>query len=579
MRSEEIRKKFIAYFKKKGHVQVPSSSLLSDDPSVLLTTAGVQQFKPYYTGARDPEIDFHSRRIVSVQKSFRTTDIDQVGDETHNTFFEMLGNFSFGDYQKKEALRWAYEFLTSDLAIDPKRITVTIFEGNKIVSRDEESYTIWHKDIGLSKDNIRSALWDNFWGPTGNQGPCGPTSEIYIDGVEVWNIVFNEYFCQGSREQLIAGTASLEKLKQSGIDTGMGLERLAKSLQQTPTIFETDLFQPLMKLIPDVFSISQKRILADHARGITFLVADGIRPSNKEAGYILRRLMRRATVIVKKSPFSFKTLINQICLLYKNIYPELNDVTKIKEIYIKEVVKFEKTLEKGLRELEKCDAIDASAAFKLFETYGLPYEVIKDVAGDKASMLITDAFDREFAKHQDISRAGLEKKFGGHGLILDTGEMKASNDEEVQKVTRLHTATHLLQQALKEVLGDDVRQKGSDINANRLRFDFSFDRKVTDEEIACVQEKINSVICRNLPVHFIELSLDRAKKMGALYLPERRYPDPVKMYYVGDSIDSAYSKELCGGPHVTHTGDIGKVTIMKEESVGSGVRRIRASVE
>jgi len=576
MTTADVREKFLDFFSAKEHKIVPSSSLLSDDPSVLLTTAGVQQFKSYYTGDLDPEKDFGSRRVISVQKCFRTTDIDEVGDETHLTFFEMLGNFSFADYSKEEAIKWGYQFITQELGVAEDRIMVTVFEGKNEVPRDKDSYRIWHEVIGLAENKIEYALWDNFWGPTGNQGPCGPTTEIYIDGVEVWNIVFNEYFCEGSRDDLLTGKAKLTKLTESGVDTGMGLERLTAVLSGVNNVYETDLFHSIIDVLPQELSEESKRILADHGRGIVFLISDGVTPSNKEAGYILRRLIRR--IITKAPEFDFSQLLNKVVKLYHSHYQEL-DREKILSVFDEESKKFKKTLVKGIRELNKLEEIDAQSAFKLYESFGLPYEVIKDLGGQKAAKLRQKDFDKEFIKHQEISRAGQEKKFGGHGLLLDTGELKAGSEEEIKQVTRLHTATHLLQQALRDVLGDEVKQLGSDITTKRTRFDFSFIRKLTAEEVKQVEDIVNEKIKASLPVQYEELSLDEAKKTGALYYFKERYPDPVKVYYVGLSLKEAYSKEFCGGPHVTNTKEIGKFKIIKEESVGAGTRRIRGALE
>lgn len=576
MTTADVREKFLDFFGSKEHKTIKSSSLLSDDPSVLLTTAGVQQFKSYYTGDLDPEKDFGSRRVASVQKCFRTTDIDEVGDETHLTFFEMLGNFSFADYGKEDAIKWGYEFITKELGVSSDRLTVTVFEGKNEVPRDEDSYRIWNEVIGLPKDKIEYALWDNFWGPTGNKGPCGPTTEIYIDGIEVWNIVFNEYFCEGSREDLLSGKAQLNKLAEPGVDTGMGLERLVAVLSGVNNVYETDLFSLIIDILPSDLSDEGKRILADHGRGIAFLISDGVTPSNKEAGYILRRLIRR--IITKAPEFDFSQLLNKVVKLYDSHYQEL-DREKILNVFDEESKKFKRTLVKGVRELNKLEEINAQSAFKLYESFGLPYEVIKDLGGQKASKLQQKDFEKEFVKHQEISRAGKEKKFGGHGLLLDTGELKAGSEDEIKQVTRLHTATHLLQQALRDVLGDEVKQKGSDITTKRTRFDFSFSRKLTTDEVEKVEKIINDKIQASLPVQYEELPLNEAKKTGALYYFKEKYPDPVKVYYVGSSLEEAYSKEFCGGPHVTNTEEIGRFKIIKEESVGAGMRRIRGTLE
>lgn len=579
MNSREIRRKFLDFFENRGHKVVASSSLLSDDPSVLLTTAGVQQFKPYYTGERDPIKNLGSRRAVSIQKSFRTSDIDQVGDQTHLTFFEMLGNFSFGDYWKPEAINWAYEFLTKELKVAPERISASVFGGDNQIPRDDESYKIWRKKIGLLAQKIKKAgKEDNFWGPTGDRGPCGPTTEIYIDGVEVWNIVFNEYFCnchpRESGDLVEDGNGrtrmTFAKLKTRGVDTGMGLERLTAALNGATDVYQTDLLKPIIDLLPADLDERKRKVAADHARAIVFLINDGVRPSNKEAGYILRRLIRR--IIVLANRVDFKEIFNQITDFYKDYYPNLSGDAAY-SVYNEEQKKFEKTLKRGLKELEKMKMVDAAAAFGLYETFGLPFEVIKDYGGAKTADLKRMDFDKEFNRHQEISRAGAEKKFGGHGLIAGI-----DNKENIVKITRLHTATHLLQQALRDVLGTEVRQMGSDINAERTRFDFSFPRKLSVEEIKKVEQIVNQKIKENLPVNFIELPLAKAKKTGALHFFKEKYPARVKVYYIGDSLENAYSKEFCGGPHVSYTGEIGYFKIAKEESVSAGVRRIRGAV-
>lgn len=586
MSSKEIRDKFLKYMKDEGHAIVPSSSLMPDDPSVLLTTAGMQQFKKYYTGDLDAMKDFGSKNTASVQKSFRTSDIDEVGDESHLTFFEMLGNFSFGGYFKKEAIKYGYDFITRVMKLEIEYVTV--FDPDKVrkgdwrksVPFDEESYELW-KAIGMSEDRIMREGMDNFWGPTGNEGPCGPTTEIYVknasgNAVEVWNIVFNEFYRDSGNK--------LTKLPTPGVDTGMGLERLAMVSQNVATIFDTDLFSSLMSMLPPRMNMRTKRIIADHVRGICFLISDGVRPSNKEAGYVLRRLIRRAIVheyiagIGLSSGMELTHLLDQVVREYQPFYGELNKET-IDAVFGDEYQKFKKTLEVGLKELEKLSAIDSKIAFKLYESSGLPYEIIKELGGEKASALDREGFEEEFKKHQEISRAGQEKKFGGHGLVLDTGELKAADEEELKKVTRLHTATHMLQQALREVLGPEVKQAGSDITTERTRFDFSFSRKLTTEEIEKVEDIVNKKVAEDLSMQKVVLPKAEAEKTGALYFFKEKYPDPVNVYYIGKDLDSAWSKEFCGGPHVAHTGEIGKFKITKEEAVGAGTRRIRATVE
>ena len=580
MDSAEIRRRFLKFFEERGHAIVPSSSLIPDDPSVLLTTAGMQQFKQYYTGELDAVKDFGSKNTASIQKSFRTSDIDEIGDETHNTFFEMLGSFSFGGYWKKEAIAWAHEFLTNELGLSISY--VVIFKGSSLIPKDGESERIWHS-LGVM-DVREGGMDDVFWGPTGTSGPCGPTTDIYCkagDGREVenWSIVFNEFFCSGSREELRAGKAELTPLKTRGIDTGMGLERLAMVAQKKGNIFETDLFAPLARALPENLSTRTKRIAVDHGRAMAFLISDGVRPSNKESGYILRRLMRRTMVHEHLSGTPFmENILKEVCKHYRAYYSELN-VDLVTGEFNKEKERFQKTLVAGLKELKKIPIIDTTSAFRLYETYGLPYEIITELGGTIDDGLTREAFNAEFKKHQELSRAGATKKFGGHGLVLDTGELKAGSEEEMQKVLRLHTATHLLQQALREVLGPDVHQMGSDITPERTRFDFSFPRKMTPEEIKKAEEIVNQKIGENLLVGFREMPKSEAEKLGALHFFKEKYPEKVKVYYVGSDLAHAWSKEFCGGPHVAHTGEIGHFRIAKEEAVGSGIRRIRGMLD
>lgn len=573
MKSAEIRKKFLKFFEGHGYAVVGSSSLLPDDPSVLLTTAGMQQFKPYYVGKADPMRDFGSRNTTSVQKSFRTSDIEEVGDNTHLTFFEMLGNFSFGGNFKKETIHFAYEFLINELGIDRERVHVTIFAGDDTVPEDKESFRIWHEEIGMPKEKIKKhGRADNFWGPTGNEGPCGPTSEIYVDGVEIWNLVFNEYYSKPDK--------SLEKLPVPGVDTGMGLERLTVMMQGVSNVFETDLFQPLISAIQDVRpGLDERvlRVLADHLRSSIFLIADGVRPSNKEAGYILRRLLRRILVYGIKHDIHadlFELATRIIRDNFGEAYPEVTKTKEIFDVLMDEKTKFEKALALGVKEIEKYEMISAKDAFYIYESFGIPFELLQELVPAKVKDLKKEDLEEEMKKHQEISRAGSEKKFGGHGLILNTGELKAANQEELEKVTRLHTATHLVQAALRKVLGNDVHQMGSDITAERARFDFSFSRKLTDEEVKGVEDLVNGAVQRDLPVSIQELPIDEAKKTGALFFFKEKYPETVKVYSMGD-----FSKEFCGGPHVTNTLKVGKFKIAKQEAVGAGVRRIRIAVD
>lgn len=574
MKSKEIRKQFLNFFKERGHVIIPSSSLLSDDPSVLLTTAGMQQFKPYFLGKADPMKDFGSRRAASVQKAFRTSDIDEVGDKNHLTFFEMLGHFSFGDYFKKETIEWTHELLTHVLKIPKERISATVFEGDGKIPFDEESYTAWKKFLPEEKIR-RGSRDDNVWGPAGPEGPCGAANEVYADDLEAATLVFMEYYC---------GTdGALTPLPQKGVDVGWGLERVAMVVQGKNTIFETDLFMPFMALLPDGVPERQKRIIVDHLRGSAFLIADGIRPSNKERGYILRRLMRRAMAYERfyRIPFHVcDAVLHDIAHEYGEFYPELIGAGEaIREEFKKEREIFGKTIERGLKELERISGeITAADAFRLYETYGLPFEIIKDFGGEKTKNLVHEQFDEEYKKHQEVSRAGQEKKFGGHGLLLDTGELKATDEKELKIVTRLHTATHLLNAALHTVLGGAIEQRGSDITVERTRFDFLFSRKLTTEEIKKVEDFVNYAIDRDFAVTIEELPLEEAKRSGTLYFYKGHYPERVKVYTIGKESE-IFSRELCGGPHVSHTGEIGRFRIVKEESSSAGVRRIRAVIE
>jgi alanyl-tRNA synthetase len=573
MTSEEIRARFLDFFKKKDHAIVPSSSLISDDPSVLFTTAGMQQFKSYYLGEKSP----YGKNAASVQKCFRTSDIDSVGDESHLTFFEMLGNFSFGGYFKEKAIEYAYEFITKELKL--KIDFVSVFGGNSEndIPADEESEKIWQR-VAPGIEIKKAGKKDNFWGPTGEEGPCGPTTEIYINGLEIWNIVFNEYYQDKN--------GNFTKLKTPGVDTGMGLERLAMMVQDKPTIFETDLFEPISKRIYPELPERTKRIIVDHIRGIVFLISDGIRPSNKDAGYVLRRLLRRVITYAYRENIGEppENLLQTAVAEYEQFYTL--DKKSIKAVYDEEYQKFIKTIATAEKELskiieryagEKDYASLAQKVFDLYQSQGLPIEAVLDEFDEKGLKIdifeFRRAFDKEFAKHQEISRAGLEKKFGGHGL-KEGGEITGVSEEEKQKIVRLHTATHLLHQALFDLFGDKIKQMGSDINAERFRFDFPLERKLTDEELKKLETTVNQKIEEALPVRFEEKTKEEAMAEGAKSFFKVKYPEKVKVYYINN-----YSKEICNGPHVKNTSEIGRFKILKEESVGAGVRRIKATVE
>jgi len=594
MTHNQIRGKFLNFFKQKNHKIVDSSSLIPDDPSVLFTTAGMQQFKRYYLDLDSP----YGNRVASIQKCLRTSDIEEVGDESHLTFFEMLGNFSFkypeGDnsYFKEKAIKFAWEFINEELGIPIDRIKISIFKGEpkNNIPTDQESLKIW-KDIGIPENKIIfGGREDNFWGPTGDKGPCGPTTEIYIDNIEIWNIVFNEYYCDKENH--------IVPLDRKGVDTGMGLERLAMILQNKKSVFETDLFAPIIteirgrKFLDSEINQKAERIISDHLKSSIFLIGDGVVPSNVEGGYILRRLIRRliryAKILSLEDEF-YQRAIKTIIKIYKDYYPDLEKKqNEIVEIFNNEYNKFSKALDKGLKEFRKLKqkalenkkmVVSGIDAFNLYQSFGFPIEFTQELAKESNLNVDIKEFYKEQEKHRKISKAGQEKKFGGHGLILDTGELKATNQEELKRVIRLHTATHILHSALRELFGPNIKQQGCDITAERLRFDFSFPRKLTKEEIKELEKIVNDVIKMDLSVTCEEMPYDKAIKLGALAFFKEKYPSVVKVYTIGDKDGHVFSRELCGGPHVSHTGEIGNFRILKQESVGSGVRRIRATVE
>ena len=562
MDSKELRKKFLKFFEKRGHKIVPSSSLIPTDPSVLFTTAGMQQFKPYYLGEKSP----YGPNVTSCQKCFRTSDIEEVGDNKHLTFLEMLGNFSFGGYFKRETTNFAIDFLFKELKIPFEKAIFTIFGGEKNLPLDKESHEIL-KDLKIPKEKIKfGKREDNFWGPTGKEGPCGPTVEIHINGIEIWNLVFNEYYQDEN--------GNLTSLKQKGVDTGMGLERLVMVFKGRPSVYETDLFLPIIKEIKNmrgtvpVLSLRSVRIIADHTKGAVFLISEGILPSNVERGYILRRILRRAIRYGKllNLPKNFLIPLAQKAIeIYEDIYPEVKSKeTDILTVIQNEGEKFEKTLERGLKEfklqienckLKKLKEISGKAAFDLYQSYGFPLDLTKEMAKEENFEVDEETFEAEFKKHQEISRAGAEKKFGGGGEFSP----------------KLHTATHLLHSALRKILGEHVKQIGSDITPQRLRFDFPHPKKLTPEEIKKIEDLVNQKIKEDFEVKKEEMSYEEALKSGALAFFKERYPDRVTVYSIGN-----FSKEICAGPHVKRTGKLGHFKIIKEESSGAGIRRIRA---
>ena len=554
MSSRDLRQKFLDFFKKKGHKIVPSSSLIPTDPSVLFTTAGMQQFKSYYLGEKSP----YGLNVASCQKCFRTSDIETVGDESHLTFLEMLGNFSFGDYFKEKAIELAYQFLFKELKLPLNEAVFTVFGGEKDIPEDEESVEIWQK-LGIPENQIKKCgREDNFWGPTGNEGPCGPTTEVHFKGTEVWNLVFNEYY-QDEKEKLTP-------LKQKGVDTGMGLERLAMIIQKKPSVFETDLFEPIIKEIP-AGNEKMRRIIADHIKSAVFLISEGILPSNVERGYVLRRILRRAirySKLLGQEKQFLIPLAQKVIEIYKDVYPEIkSQEADILTVIQNEEEKFEKTLEAGLKEVDRMIASEmgptGAAAFDIYQTHGFPLEMTEEIVLEKGKKIKNrEEFLILSKKHQEISRAGAESKFGGGGEFSP----------------KLHTATHLLHAALRQILGNHVKQMGSDINPQRLRFDFSHPQKIAEAEIKDVENLVNQKIKENLEVKKEEMKYEEALKSGALAFFKEKYPEKVTVFSIGN-----FSKEICAGPHVKKTSELGQFKIIKEESSGAGTRRIRAILQ
>ena len=576
MNSEEIRSRFLKFFEERGHKIIPSASLVPEnDPSVLFNTAGMQPLVPYLLGEPHPQ----GKRLVNVQKCVRTQDIDEVGDRTHDTFFEMLGNWSLGDYFKEEAIQWSFELLTDKekgFGLDPQRLYITVFEGDDNAPKDNEAFEIWKKYMPENRIYFMSAK-SNWWS-AGDNGPCGPDTEMFYDItsqgmgdltkeeyikadeeqkiVEIWNDVFMEYI---KKDGKVVG-----KLENKNVDTGAGLERLAMVLQNKNNIFDTDLFSALFMPMHGLekYNDHSARIVTDHIRTSVFLINDGVIPSNTDRGYILRRLLRRAFVHINKMEGNLNDLItiSEIVVghrTYKNIYKLNNELTH--KVITEEVEKFKKTLDSGLKQFEK-----GEDPFVLFTSYGFPFELTEELAKEKGIILDKKDFDEKFRQHQDLSRAGAEQKFKGG--LAGTGV------EEV----KYHSATHLLHQALRDVLGSEVSQKGSNITSERLRFDFAFPRKMTDEEKLKVEEIVNNKIKQSLPVNKIVLSKEEAEKTGALHFFGDKYGDSVNVYFIGDSLETAYSKEFCGGPHISSTSELGTFKILKEEAVSQGVRRIKA---
>ena len=589
MNSDKLRKNFLDFFKKRKHKIVSSSSLLPSDSTVLFTTAGMQQFSLYLSGEKDVLKDFKARHLADCQKCFRSDDIEEIGDDTHNTFFEMLGNWSIGQdekghYFKQGTIKYALEFLINELKLDKNKFYITIFKGNEEIPKDEESIKIWKKQ-GIPGERIKEfSEEDNLWGPVGETGICGPCSEIHYDRgkefgcgdtdcgpncskcqrfIEIWNLVFIEY--------LKNKNGNYQKLSQKNVDTGMGLERVLAILENKHSAYETDLFLPIIQEIERQSSKKYEnnkkyfRIIADHIRGSVFLISEGVFPSNIEQGYVLRRILRRAIrygKIIEAGPGFLIPLANKTIEIYKDIYPEVfSKQPDILTVIQKEEEKFEKALEVGIKEtniiIAKGD-ITGKQAFDLYQNYGFPIEMIEEIAKEHNKKVDKQGFEKALKDHQEISRAGKEKKFGGGGKFS----------------SKLHTATHLLHSALRQVLGDKVKQMGSDITSERLRFDFSFDRKLAKEEIKKVEDLVNQKIKQDLEVKKQEMPLEKALKSGALAFFKEKYPEKVFVYSI-----QVFSKEICAGPHVKRTGELGKFKIIKEESSSAGIRRIKAILE
>jgi len=575
MTSRELIKRYFDFFENRGHTIIPSAPLVPEnDPSVLFTTAGMQPLVPYLLGESHPA----GKRIVDVQICLRTDDIDEVGDTSHHTFFEMLGNWSLGDYWKEESISWSYEFLTKELGISSDKLFVTCFAGDKDAPKDIESAAIWKK-LGIFDERIIFLpKKDNWWGPAGQIGPCGPDTEIFIDTgekpcskdckpgdncgrfVEIWNNVFMQY--RKTKE------GKHEQLEQKNVDTGMGVDRTTTILNGLNDDYKVnDLWGKIISAAEDVCKKKYKgnekafRIIADHSRAAVFAAAEDLIPSNKERGYVLRRLIRRAIrygrLLGVRKPF----LVNIAGSVIENFgesYPQLDKKSSdIKRVIQEEEERFWKTMGNGLREIEKIPKLDGKTAFFLYESYGFPVELTEEIAKDRGQKIDKGVFQKEFEKHKELSRTASVGMFKG-GLVDDS-----------EKVTKLHTATHLLHAALRKVLGEHIAQKGSNITAKRLRFDFSHPQKLSAEELKKVEDLINEQIKKDLQVSFETMSLEEAIKQGALHFFGERYGKKVKVYTIGN-----FSREVCGGPHVKRTGEIGRVRMIKQEKIGSGVTRI-----
>lgn len=585
MKSNDLRQKFISFFEANGHKVIPSASLVPEnDPTVLFTTAGMHPLVPYLLGENHPE----GKRLVSCQKCIRTDDIDEVGDKVHHTFFEMLGNWSLGDYFKKESIAWSYEFLISEeyLNIPVEKLAISVFEGDSDAPFDQESYDLW-LGLGIKPERIaKLPKKNNWWGPAGASGPCGPDTEIFYwtgegngpenfqktesdsNWVEIWNNVFMEYFKTTD--------AKFELLKQKNVDTGMGFDRTLAVLNNLDDNYKTDLFWPIIEEIEKltgkkyIESEIEFRIIADHMKAAIFAINDGAIPSNKNRGYISRRLIRRAVVKANELKISNNfghKIAQKVFEIYDGVY-EFKKEDVLRELE-KEETKFRNTLERGLKQFKliSCQRnyMEASHFFYLYESFGFPFELSLEEA-KKREINVDENVRAKFLElqqeHQDLSRTTSAGMFKGG--LADSGE----------ETKKLHTAAHLMLASLRKVLGDGVFQKGSNITPERLRFDFSYSEKMTDEQIKAVEELVNDQIQKDLPVTMAEMKIDEAKNSGAMGVFDSKYADMVKVYTIGD-----FSREICGGPHVENTGNLGHFKIVKEESSSAGIRRIKAVLE
>ncbi|MFZ5845222.1 MAG: alanine--tRNA ligase [Patescibacteria group bacterium] len=609
MKSADIRKKFIEFYKVRGHAEIPSAPLVPEnDPTTLFTSSGMQPLVPYLLGQPHPA----GKRLVNSQKSFRAQDIDEVGDNRHTTFFEMLGNWSLGDYFKKEQLPWIFEFLTRELRLDPKRLYISVFKGDGSVPKDTESIEIWKEifaGVGIvAHEGERIFAYDaskNWWSRAGEPKdmpagePGGPDSEVFFDfGAHLkfhenssWKNEPCHPNCQCGRFMEIANSVfmqyqkqadgSLKELPQKNVDFGGGLERMAAATEDQPDIFKTDLFIPVIKILETVsakkYGVAPEetramRIISDHLRAGVMMMADGVVPSNKTQGYVLRRLIRRSLLYGRRLGLArdltyIGKLVAPVGQVYEETYPEvIKRVSEIELVLQEEALRFGKTLERGLAEVEKLSTIDGKTAFYLYETYGFPWEMTEEIAQEKGQKPKRAQFEEEFKKHQELSRTAASAVFKGG--LADQGE----------QTIKLHTAHHLLLAALQKVVDPSIRQRGSNITAERLRMDLNFPRKLTEEEKKKVETLVNAKIKENLPVTRLEMARDEAEKIGAQMEFGQKYPERVSVYFIGTPTDY-FSAEFCGGPHVSFTGQLGHFTITKEESAGAGIRRIYAVIK